>query len=49
MNLTGRGPGRDKGGVHSGRITQNFSRLFRSVKLARRKRYIFFPGRSGKR
>ena len=34
MNLTGRGPGRDKGEVHSGRISQNFNRLFRSVKLA---------------
>ena len=33
MNLTGRGPGRDKGEVHSGRISQNFNRLFRSVKL----------------
>ena len=39
MNLTGRGPGRDKGGVQSGRISQNFSRLFRSVKLARRNQY----------
>ena len=38
MNLTGRGPGRDKGEVHSGRISQNFNRLFRSVKLARRTR-----------
>ena len=36
MNLTGRGPGRDKGGVQSGRITRDFSRLFRSVKLVRR-------------
>ena len=37
MNLTGRGPGRDKGGVQSGRITRDFSRLFRSGKLVRRK------------
>ena len=47
MNLTGRGPGRDKGGVQSGRIGQDFSRLFRSVKLARRSKTITatFAGR----
>ena len=43
MNLTGRGPERDKGRVHSGRISQNFSRLFRSVKLARRREHIDDP------
>ena len=37
MNLTGRGPGRDKGGVQSGRISQNFSRIFQSDKVGGRK------------
>ena len=36
MNLTGRGPGRDKGGVQSGRISQNFSRIFQSDKVGGR-------------